>query len=336
MRTGDIFIAALGTVLPPLRPTPHPRPDAMVSAPVAGDTAAVELALSAARQAIERWGGDTDDIALLLYADSYHTGPDGWCPHAYLQRHLVGGQAFGIGLRQGCNGVFGGLELAATYLRCLPPDKHALLVAADNFDSPQIDRWTALDGYCMADGAGALVLGRRGGFARLNSVTSTAVPELEDLHRGTEPLHPAGVVAGRRLDFQARMAEAYGGAALPAHLAALWIKALQETAFRALDETGITLLGVRRVALPHAPLAALEVNLHTLGLTRAQATWEYDRTVGHSVNDHLFTVAHLLDERALDPGDRVLLVGIGPGVTFAAAVVEIVDYPSWDRPGEQP
>ena len=49
MRTGDIFIAGLGTVLPPLRPTPHPRPDAMVSAPVAGDTPAVELALSAAR-----------------------------------------------------------------------------------------------------------------------------------------------------------------------------------------------------------------------------------------------------------------------------------------------
>lgn len=336
MRTENIFIAALGTVMPPLVPTPYPRPDAMVSAPVAGDVPAVELALSAARQALDRWGGDTGDVALLLYADSYHTGPDGWCPHAYLQRHLVGGQALGIGLRQGCNGIFGGLELAAAYLRSSTPDKHALLVAADNFDSPQIDRWTALDGYCMGDGAAALLISRQGGFVRLNAITSIAVPELEELHRGAEPLHPAGVVAGRRLDFQARMTEAYGGAALPTPLAALWIKALQEAVFRALDEAGVTPLDLRRVALPHAPLAALEVNLHALGLTRAQATWEYDRTVGHSINDHLFSMAHLLDERALDPGDRVLLVGIGPGVTFAAAVVEIVDRPSWDSPREHP
>lgn len=329
VRTDDIFINAIGSDVPELVATPRPGIDTVSAAAVAGATPAVDLALAAGRTAVERWGGRPADIGLLLYVDVYHTGPDGWCPQSYLQRHLIGGQPLAAGIRQGCNGVFGALELSAAYLRALPESAAALVVAADNFDSPLLDRWTTLEGYCMSDGASAVVLSRRPGFARLRSVTSTSVPELENLHRGDEPLHPAGVLAGRRLSFQERMETALGGAALSPHLAALWIKTLEETVYRALDEAGVAMAGIRRAAFPHGPLAAVEVNLLPLGLTREQSTWDFGRTVGHSANDQVLSLEHLLDRGEVDPGDHVLMVGVGPGVGFAAAVVEIVERPAW-------
>jgi 3-oxoacyl-[acyl-carrier-protein] synthase III len=333
MRTGDVFINALGTVLPERVPAKNPAADAMTAASVAGDTPAVELALGAAREAVGRWGGDTGDIGLVLYADVYHAGPDGWCPQSYLQRHLVGGQALGVEVRQGCNGVFGALELAAPYLRSLPPGKAALVAAADNFDSPLLDRWTTLDGYCMGDCAASAVLSLTPGFARLCSVTSTTLTELEQLHRGDERLHPPGAVVGRPLRFQERMVATVGDSGLSPEQAALWIKTLQETVYRALDEAGISIHRVRRAALPNSPRAAHEIGLLPLGLTLEQSVWHYGREIGHSANDQLLSLEHLLRRGELDPGDHFLMVGIGPGVGFAAAVVEIVERPHWTAPG---
>jgi 3-oxoacyl-[acyl-carrier-protein] synthase III len=335
MKTEDVYLNALGTVLPEAVPAPDPAPDAMTAASVAGDTPAVDLALGAAREAVDRWGGSPADIGLVLYADVYHSGPDGWCPQAHLQRHLVGGQALGVEVRQGCNGVFGALELGAAYLTALPPDKAALVVAADNFDSPLIDRWTALDGYCIGDSGAAVVLSRSPGFARLRSVTSTTLTELEQLHRGAEKLHPPGAVVGRRLSFQQRMADSVGEAGLSPDQAALWVKTLQETVFRALDEAGVSVHRIRRAALPNSPRAAHEIGLLPIGLTLDQSVWQYGRGVGHSANDQLLALAHLLRNGELDPGDHFLMVGIGPGVGFAAAVVEIVERPAWAGTGEK-
>ncbi|TWJ21092.1 hypothetical protein [Micromonospora endolithica] len=109
-------------------------------AAVAGDVPAPELAPRAARQAVERAAHDPHDVGLLLYVDAWHQGPDGWQPQYYLQRHLVGGDPVAIEVRQGCNGMLGALQLGAAYLRGAAAE-HALLVAADNFGTPMIDRW---------------------------------------------------------------------------------------------------------------------------------------------------------------------------------------------------
>ncbi|MFC5183706.1 ketoacyl-ACP synthase III family protein [Actinomadura harenae] len=329
MRTPDIFVNAVGTFLPELRPAPSADDDTMTGAAVGGDLPAVEMALNASRQALERSGASPDSFDTLLYVEVYHSGPDGWYPHAYLQRHLLGGDMLAATIGQGCNGVFGALELAAGRLGALGGDRSAMIVAADNLDSPLLDRWTALTGYCMGDGATALVLSTVPGFARLRSVTSSTVTELEELHRGKEPLHPSGLVTGQPTDFQARSDAFIGGGGFTDDLILKLIRTTEEVVTRALDEAGIGMEQVTRVAPFHGPWSNLEVYLSPLGLTRDRTTWEYGRAVGHSACDHLLGFDHLLSTGGLRPGDHLLMFGVGPGVNLAAAVIEIVDGAPW-------
>ncbi|WP_199510921.1 ketoacyl-ACP synthase III family protein [Nucisporomicrobium flavum] len=332
MRTSDIFINAAGVYLPELVEAPRTAPDGMTGAAVAGDVPAVEMALHATREALGRWGQDTDLLSLLLYVDSYHTGPTGWCPQSYLQRHAVGGNVLAANFRQGCNGVFGALEMTAGYLRSLPPERAAVIVASDNIDSPLVDRWNALDGFAMGDAATALVLSRTEGFAQLLSVTSTTVPELEGLHRGDEPLHPANILLGHRLDFNARIREFAAHRGFSEDMALHLFKTLQEVVTRAVDEADITLSDITRAAMASEPRPKLIERLRALGLPTDISTWDFNRTVGHSASDQLLAFDHLLRQGELTAGDHLLMIGLGPGLSMAAAIVKVHAVPAWARP----
>ena len=217
MRTPNISIRGIGVFIPEIMSIEqaiaqgrYSAEDAeaheLTGAAVAGDIPAPEMALRAARSALERCGQRPDELDLLLYADSWHQGPDGWQPQYYLQHHLVGGNLLAVEVRQGCNGMFSAMELAAAYLRSAPgPDgsdstQTALLVAADNFGTPMYDRWRG-PGYVTGDAACAVVLANGPGFAQLLSVRSAAVAEAEEMHRGDKPLFPPGPTVGDSLDF---------------------------------------------------------------------------------------------------------------------------------------
>lgn len=329
MKISDTYINSLGTFLPELVIAPESDEESMTGAAVAGDTPMVELALTATRQALERWPQGNGQLALLLSAEVNHSGPDGWLQHSYLQRHAVGGEVLAAGIRQGCNGVFGALELAAGYLHALPGQRAALITAAENHDSSLLDRWTALKGYCMGDGATAVVISRAPGFARLRSITATTVPELEGLHRGEEPLHPSSVITGRRTSFQERITAFVDAGKFPMEEAVRLIKTTGDVVARALDEAGIKAADVTKTVIFNGPWNDVTVYLSAMGVRKECSTWEYGRAIGHSANDHLFAIEHLLQERELSPGDHLLLFGVGPGLNLAAAVIEIVAQPPW-------
>jgi 3-oxoacyl-[acyl-carrier-protein] synthase III len=329
MKTDGIFINALGTYLPELVAAEAPEEGAMTGAAVAGDRPAVTMALDATRQALGRWGQSTDLLALLLFVEVNHPGPDSWPPHAYLQRHAVGGHVLAAGIRQGCNGLFGALELAAGHLQVLPAGKAAVITTADNVESSLLDRWTALDGYCMGDGATALVLSREPGFARLCSVTSTTIAELEELHRGDEPLHPSNVVTGQPTSFQRRGDELILRGGFGLEMAMRMVKTVIEVATRALDEAGIGIADVAKLVLYNGPWNDISVYLDSLGVPAERSTWEWGRGIGHSPNDHVLAIDHLLSQGEVAPGDHLLVCGLGPGLSLAAAVIEIQEVPAW-------
>jgi 3-oxoacyl-[acyl-carrier-protein] synthase III len=307
----------------------EPPEDAMLGCAVAGDTPAVEMALTATREALTRWGRSTDELALLLSAEVNPSGPDGWLQHSYLQRYAVGGHVLAAGIRQGCNGVFGALELAAAYLEAQAEPKAAVITAAENHDSSLLDRWTALEDYCMGDGASALVISKSPGFARLRSVASATVAELEEMHRGNEPLHPASVLSGRRTSFRDR-GDAFGVTGkFTTELVGQLIETMGDLTTRILDEAGIKQRDVTRLVVFNGPWKDLEAYATAIGVQREQTTWEWGRSIGHSANDHLFALDHLLTQRELKAGDHLLLIGVGPGLNLATAVIEIMDQPQW-------
>ena len=154
---------------------------------VAGELPAPEMALRASRQALQRAGQDPAALSLLLYVTTWYQGPHGWCPQYYVQRHTGAGQATAAEVRQGCMGMFSACELAAAHLMATPEHTAALLTAADNYNSPLLDRWRSSPHSPLGDGACALLLTRRPGFARLESINSVTLPQYEDRHRGSAP-----------------------------------------------------------------------------------------------------------------------------------------------------
>ncbi|AXK33366.1 3-oxoacyl-ACP synthase [Streptomyces armeniacus] len=344
MRTPDVFVKGLGVFLPEtvsveqaVAEGRYPAEDVelheLAGAAVAGDTPAPEMALWAAQQAFKRCGHRPDEIDLLLYADSWYQGPDGWQPQYYLQRHLVGGDALAVEIRHGCNGMFSALELAASYLRA-PSMRAALAVATDNFGTPMIDRWRFGPGYIAGDAASAVLLTTEPGFAQLLSVCTASVPEAEEVHRSGEPLFPPGPTAGRRLDFSGRTADFNRRSMAEGVGSRVWMTVHQkmvEAVNRCLDESGIGTADVTRAAFMNYSREIVEQRgMLALGLPMSKSTWEFGRTVGHlGASDQIVSLDHLLAAGELGPGDHMLLVGVGPGITISCAVVKILEPPPW-------
>lgn len=338
----DIYLNSIGVYLPPtvstewaeeqgLREHKHSRVNGLTGAAVAGDMPAPEMALKAAQEAFQRSGHPAGDIDLLVYADVWHQGPDGWQPQYYLQHHLVGPRPLSVELHHGCSGMFSALELAVGYLRGDPDRSNALLVSSENFGTPLIDRWRSSQEDLMGDGACAVILTKKPGFAQLLAASSVTIPGAEGMHRGDEPLFPPGVTTGRNVDFGAR-AEAFNEAMAKAgdsptskiggHLLLLLRQVL--------EETDLDIEDMARTVFMNASRSFTELIAAAVGVPLSMSTWDYGRTIGHvGASDHIISLDHLLLTGQLKPGDHVLMLGIGPGVTLTCAVVKILALPSW-------
>lgn len=109
-----------------------------------------------------------------------------------------------------------------------------------------------------------------------------------------------------------------------------YASALMATTQRALDETGLSTGDISRVVTPNIHRGVSPENYELLGFTEKQSTWEVGRRLGHiGPGDQFLGIEYLVKERAVGPGDLVLLVGAGAGFSFSAAVVEILDLPAW-------
>ncbi|MBF9131527.1 ketoacyl-ACP synthase III family protein [Plantactinospora sp. S1510] len=347
MRTPGLFVHATGVFLGDRVPVTdavaagsydadEAEATEFASIAVAGDVSAPELAVAASRVALNRAEVPGTSLSHLLYADVHHSGPDGWCPFAYVQRELAAGDALATGIRQGCNGVFGAMALADGALRTAAAGRSALLVAADNFSSPLLDRWRCNPGLVMGDGAAALVLSRTPGFAEVLSVASTTLTELEGLHRGNRPLYPADVTLGRKLDFGARFAEfAAAGGFFPGS-GLEFVRRFAGLVELVLEEAGVKLDEIARIAFNHGGREVVEDRLGPLGVPLERTTWAFGSTIGHAgAADQIIAFDHLLGSGTIGPGDHVLMLGVGPGVSIAGAVVRVHATPSWlNRPGD--
>ncbi|MDG4814170.1 ketoacyl-ACP synthase III family protein [Micromonospora sp. WMMD956] len=345
MRTSDVYLKGLGVFLPQtvsveqaVRRGLYPRDEVeahdLGGAAVAGMISAPEMALAAAQEAFKRCGQRPEETDLILYADSWHQGPDGWQPQFFIQRNLGCDRALGIEIRQGCNGMFGALELAASYLRADGERESALLVASDNFGTPLIDRWRTGAGFILGDAACAVLLGREPGFAQLLSVCTTTVPEAEEVHRSGEALFPPGCLVGRDLDLAGRGESFNAKAMAETGSTAVWDRVYQtvpDVIGRNLAEAGITIDDVSRIAVMNFSREIIENRyLAMLGLPLSRSTWDFGRTVGHiGASDQVVSLDHLLTTGEIGAGDHVLLFGLGPGMTACSAVVKILHRPSW-------
>jgi 3-oxoacyl-[acyl-carrier-protein] synthase III len=351
VRVSDVFIAGLGAYVPGsvsaaeavelgCYDAEEQERSGWTGAAVAGDLSAPEMAVRAGRVALERSGHTAPEIDIVLHANSYHQGPDGWSPAHYVQHHTVGGAVPAIEIRQTCNGMLAALELAVCYVSAVPGRAAALLTGADNFGAPLIDRWRYASGLrsgrssILGDAGTAMVLSRRTGFARLLAVASASIPELEELYRGDDPIFPPACTTGQALNLGERMAryDERRPGALATAMARLGA-VRTELARRTLAEAGVAPADVTRATHVFAGHERyLQQVLEPIGVPAGRGLLEFGRDRGHlGVNDHVAGLNHLVETGQVGTGDHVLMVSNGAGAGLTCAVVKVVDEPAWCR-----
>lgn len=340
MQWDEVYLRACAAALPPAMPAAEAVDRGLVDAATVrraqvtgvsvGDEAPPDMAVAAARRALERAGTTPAEVTLLLHASSYYQGHDLWAPASYVQRlALPGSRCPALEIRQTSNGAMAGLELAAAHL-VATGGSAALLTTADRFCLPGIDRWRSDPGTVLADGGTAMVLSRRSGFARLASLVTVGEPALEEMHRGEDPFGLAPLTVRRPVDVEATT-QAYLRTTQGQRAVVRMAERQRESVARSLEEAKVRQDDIDWFLLPHFGRRRLDVNyFRRLGIPPERTTWEWSRGVGHlGAGDQFAGLAWLAETGRLRPGDRCLLLGVGGGFTWSSAVAEILRPPSW-------
>jgi 3-oxoacyl-[acyl-carrier-protein] synthase-3 len=347
MRVDSLYVAGTGRWLPP----PVRTEDAVrlgqvdaaaaartdvVSVTVADtDIAPPEMAARAAATALDRARADAADIGIVLHANVYHQGHHCWAPASYVQRRVLGTRCTAIEVRQASNGGMAALELAAAWLS--RSDTGALLTAADRWPMPGFDRWRSDPGTVYADGGAALVLHPSRGFAKVLSLATVSDAGLEAMHRTGGIGDDAGMAAPIPVDLDAAKREFTREAGFS--YSAARVKAGQREALKtALADADLELADIDWFVLPHFGRRRLEsAYTNAFGISMDRTTWPWARAVGHlGAADQFAGLDHLVTARALRPGQHCLLVGVGSGFTWSAAVLRICRTPDRDGSNRLP
>ncbi|MEU8976797.1 ketoacyl-ACP synthase III family protein [Streptomyces monashensis] len=342
MRIENVHIDSLGVVLHEWASAEQAVADGRVDAEVvasngltgthvSGEVPAVDLAVSAARTALDRSKTEPDEIGSHLHSAVYYQGPVGSYPPGYILRELGLDDISAIYLQQGCNGMLGALEVAIGQMTGAAEVESVLLTSGENFSSPEIDRWTGYgQSYFLGDGAASVLLSAEEGFATVRSLHAGVLPELEKWHRGDGPQLLRG--QSDSMADMAQRAEQFTETEL----------SLSDT----LEKLTVFDLGVIHRALVDADLNAADIAkvvpinmdgrmieyslMMPLGLPMSRSSWDFGKSVGHVGGADVFiTLEHLVRTREVGPGDHVLLVSQGPGWICTACVVTINELPAW-------
>ncbi|WP_394848771.1 ketoacyl-ACP synthase III family protein [Pendulispora brunnea] len=354
MRPESLFVSGIAAYLPPIFSAAEAaergwydadsfRADGWTGIAVESELSPAEMGLRASQGALARWGGTPEEIDVHFHATLLPQGPHLWHAHNYIERNAVKRGVPGIELRQGCTGMLAAFDLAACYL-AMPGRRAALLSGADNFSADPcfgIDptfRWRYAEGgrtnrgSVFGDSGAALVLSNRAGFARVLSIVSGALSELEELYRGDDPLFPPSYSAEHPLRLGERFAEYErkhpGGVAAALHR----LKEMRTTMGRAaLAEARIAPEQITRVVhIFSGTERYVQQLLEPLGIDPARGVLELGRGLGHlGVNDTVVALEHLVTTEQVGPGDHVMMMANGTAGAVSCVVLRIEERPRW-------
>ncbi|MEI5998286.1 ketoacyl-ACP synthase III family protein [Paraburkholderia bengalensis] len=266
-----------------------------------------------------------DAIRLLTFVAIHDHGHRRlWQPAAFLQHKLGARDSVAWSMSHGCNG----LALAAMHAAMMLPvtGGAALLVGADRFEGSGFDRWRSDRGLVYGDAAAATILSLDAGFAEILYADVEFIPQLEEMHRMSEPDHDrkhAWDIAGSKDAFLEK-----GGTSSFFDAMEDGIKRLHQRLTGALGR-----LGVQGRAVV-TPFSGRGISGNTYGryfhpLAEVN-TDELAATTGHTgTADQLVGLASLIDSGTVQAGECVILIGAGAGFSLSAMVIRLLRKPDY-------
>jgi 3-oxoacyl-[acyl-carrier-protein] synthase-3 len=150
------------------------------------------------------------------------------------------------------------------------------------------------------------------------------------MHRGEDPPGDAPLAVRCPVDFEATT-RVYLRTAEGQRSVARMANAQTETIERALEEAKAQQADIDWFVLPHLGRRRLDVNFfRRYGIDPERTLWSWSRGIGHlGAGDQFAGLTHLVESGRARAGARALLLGVGGGFTWSAAVVEFTDVPAW-------
>jgi 3-oxoacyl-[acyl-carrier-protein] synthase III len=265
------------------------------------DGKVTEMSAEAGRDALAMAGVDPADVNLLLLATC--SSDQQFPASASVVQHELGMSCGAIDLNAACSGFVYGLVTAMQFAE--GGMETILLIGSDALSG--ITDWTDR-GTCVlfGDGAGAVVIQR-----------SAAAPTLLgwDLMSDGSAASILTCEHGGKIFMNGK--EVFRRAIL----------AIEGAATRALERAAVSIDDINLVVPHQANIRIIEAALKRLDIPIEKAAMVLEHTGNTSAASIPLAFVDALGKGRVDPGDLVLMVGFGAGMSSAAAVVR------WDPPG---
>ncbi len=272
------------------------------------------LATDAARQALDRSGVAPEMVDLVIVATQT---PDDLCPStAAGVQHALGLECGAYDLNAACAGFAYGMvtahSMTATGTRAAIVVGVDRMTAATNYD----DRSTAI---LFGDAAGAVVLTADDGTGDGADDRTGSGPErggrgLRGWDMGTDGSRPEilrsaitdGTITGVEMD----------GKAVYKHM----VRYAADSARSAVEAAGLTFDDLRAVMAHQANQRILDAVADRLEIPRSKFVSVIEHTGNTSAASVPLALDAAVDSGSVQPGDAILLLGFGGGLSWAAAV----------------
>ena len=259
-----------------------------------------EMSTVAGRDALAMAGVDPGDVGLLLLATC--SSEQQFPASASIVQHDLGLKCGAIDINAACSGFVYGL---VTAMQFAAGGVDTILLIGSDALSGLVD-WTDR-GTCVlfGDGAGAVVIQR--------SADSPTMLGWDLMSDGSA----AGILScehGGKIFMNGK--EVFRRAVL----------AMESTARNAMETAGVVMDDIALVVPHQANIRIIDAAMKRLAIPREKAAMVLERTGNTSAASIPLALVDALDNNRVAPGDLVLLVGFGAGMSSAAAVIR------WDPP----
>ncbi|MEY9835569.1 ketoacyl-ACP synthase III family protein [Streptacidiphilus sp. EB103A] len=304
----------------------------LTAAYIAGDVPAVDMAVDAARQAIERSEQDTGSIDFHVHCSATQQGPAGSYPGGYVLRELGISGIPSTDVRQHSNGMLAAFEVVVGQMTGAAAAESVLVTAGENFTTPKIDRWQGFGtGFTASDGAAAVLFSAESGFAQLRSLNSGTLPALEQWHRGEQ-----SQLAYRDDELgQVTMLDLltfFNANVIPLDKCMQMIMEFElDIVQRSLVDAELNASDIACVVVANSDATMIDqMKMQPLGLPMSRSSWDFGKEFGHiGACDMAVLLNHMITTGRLAVGDNILMTTSGAGWVSSSAVLTILDVPAW-------
>jgi 3-oxoacyl-[acyl-carrier-protein] synthase III len=281
----------------------------------APEQAASDLALPAARQAMEAAGINDQDLDYIIVAT---ITPDTHCPSAanWLQAKLEAPQAVAFDVTAACSGFVFGLDVASRYIQS-GTAKHVLVVASEVMS--RVQDWSDR-GNCIlwGDGAGAAVLSADEGMPRLVDTYLAT-----DGVNGQNLLMPGGgskttPITHESVDQKLHTLKMIGASAS----VRVAVKFFADSVHIILERHGLKLEDVDHFVPHQANLRMLQSVAKRLKIDFDKLVITVDKYGNISSASSAIALSEAIHGGRIQPGDLVCVMVFGGGLTWGSALLQ--------------